>query len=88
MALYVVSYDLIDNKDYSKLHTTLESYPEHKRIVRSTWVIASNKLTSEVYDHLTECTDSDDILFVARLADVVYPEGILDEIVLKPPHKS
>ena len=66
MAAYVVSYDLVGDRDYSKLYSALKSYSAWGRVVESTWVIVSNASAVEVRDHLTSYMDSDDRILVVK----------------------
>lgn len=66
MPAYVVSYDLVSDRDYSKLYTALKSYPAWGRVVESAWVIISDNSAIEIRDHLAASMDSDDRLLVVR----------------------
>lgn len=67
MNSFIISYDLNNEKDYSKLITKIESYPNAAKINKSVWFINSQNKSSEIRDNLVNYIDSDDSLFIAKL---------------------
>lgn len=67
MNSFIISYDLNNEKDYSKLITEIESYPNAAKINKSVWFINSQNKSSEIRDNLVNYIDSDDSLFIAKL---------------------
>lgn len=67
MASYLISYDLIKNKDYPKLHEAIKKLGNYQRILESTWVVASTSTSADIRDYCKSFMDSDDKLFVAKL---------------------
>ena len=67
MKSYVVSYDLNNQKDYSKLIKAIEDYPNSAKINKSVWFINSERSAKSIRDELRDFIDNDDSLFVATL---------------------
>lgn len=67
MKSYIVSYDLNNRKDYSKLIDRLEQYSRAARINKSVWFLKSDYSHTEIRDDLKKYIDSDDSLFVGKL---------------------
>ncbi|MBL9117447.1 MAG: hypothetical protein JNJ83_20740 [Verrucomicrobiaceae bacterium] len=63
MPKYIVSYDLIKNKDYPKLWVELERLSA-KRVLLSMWCMDVTGTAAEVRDHFKTFVDSDDRIFV------------------------
>lgn len=63
MAYFVVSYDLINNKDYQRLIDELERLSAAKMLL-SQWLVELNNTAQEVKDHLVDFVDGDDRLVV------------------------
>ncbi len=67
MNSFIISYDLNNEKDYSKLITEIESYSNAAKINKSVWFINSQNESSEIRNNLIDYIDSDDSLFIAKL---------------------
>lgn len=67
MSSFLISYDLISDKDYSKLYESIRNYGSFAHVLESVWIIKSSASSSEIRDNLKSYLDSDDKLFVARL---------------------
>lgn len=67
MSSFLISYDLISDKDYSKLYEAIRNYGSFAHVLESVWIIKSSASSSEIRDNLKSYLDSDDKLFVARL---------------------
>lgn len=67
MSSFLISYDLISNKDYSKLYEAIRNYGAFAHVLESVWIIKSTKSSTNIRDDLMSYIDSDDKLFVAKL---------------------
>lgn len=67
MSSFIISYDLISSKDYSKLYETLRNYDYYAHVLESVWIIKSSDNSTTIRDNLKDYIDSDDKLFVAKL---------------------
>ncbi|MEB8093142.1 CRISPR-associated protein Cas2 [Mammaliicoccus lentus] len=67
MNSYMVSYDLNNQKDYKKLISEIENYPNAAKINKSVWFINSQNKATEIRDYLIKYVDGDDSLFVGKL---------------------
>jgi len=67
MSSFLISYDLISNKDYSKLYEAIRNYGSFAHVLESVWIIKSTKSSTNIRDDLMSYIDSDDKLFVAKL---------------------
>ena len=67
MAIYCISYDLIDKKNYPRLHDKIRSYKTYAHAHDSLWFIQSSEQASDIRDGLKEYTDKDDKLLVIRV---------------------
>lgn len=67
MSSFLVSYDLISDKNYSKLYEAIRNYGSYAHILESVWIINSSSSSVEIRDNLKHYLDSDDKLFVAKL---------------------
>ena len=66
MALYFLTYDLRNSKDYQKLYDELERF-NAVRVFESTWCFnRDNTSASELRDHFRRFIDSDDGLLVSE----------------------
>lgn len=67
MASFIVSYDLIANKNYDELYEAIRNYKTYAHVLESVWIIKSSTSSSDIRDNLKSYMDSDDKLFVAKL---------------------
>lgn len=65
MALYLISYDLIKQKDYTKLIDELKRLSAEK-ILLSAWKADLNNTPSEVFNYFKNFIDNDDRLVVIK----------------------
>ena len=66
MALYFLTYDLRNSKDYQKLYNELEKF-KAVRVFESTWCFKRNSTSvSELRDYFKRYMDSDDGLLVSE----------------------
>lgn len=68
MARYIVTYDLIDERDYSTLIERIKSYGKWAHPLESVWIIVTDETSTQVRDYLSECIDEDDKLLVMKTA--------------------
>lgn len=67
--VYIISYDLkTPDRNYEDLIKGLKSFGTWWHQTGSVWVIVTAKSVSEVRDYLRQFIDSNDKLFVVRLA--------------------
>ncbi|AWN35212.1 SinR [Methylobacterium radiodurans] len=66
MALFVISYDLHNQRDYPRIWQRLEELGAAK-LLESLWLLDINNSTTEVRDHLKSYIDQDDSLAVIEL---------------------
>lgn len=73
MAMYIISYDLIEDKDYNELISELEERGA-TRVLSSVWFLSDNNTScTRLLDQLSGYIDDDDHMFVVRATDM---EGI------------
>lgn len=66
MTTYLISYDLINRKDYPKLWDELERLGA-KRTLESLWLINLNNTPTEILEHFSQFIDDDDKFWIAEL---------------------
>jgi len=66
MNCYLISFDLVKNRDYEELYQAIKSYKPWAHITESTWAIITNNTVKEIRDNLKKYIDSDDRLFVIK----------------------
>ena len=66
MSTYIISYDLIQDRDYDDLYEAIKSFGTWAHITESTWAIVSPKSAQEVRDFLLRELDEDDRLIVIK----------------------
>lgn len=70
MSSYIISYDLVGQKDYKKLFNALYALGSVAHVHESVWVVSFNESefgSKEIREKLSSFIDSDDRLFVAKL---------------------
>ncbi len=80
MACYLVSYDLIKNKDYNNLIKAIKAYPSWCRVLLSVWIIKSPGPATSIRDNLVKHIDYDDKLLVVKLSSEAAWIHLSDEI--------
>lgn len=69
MAIFIVTYDLHQHgQNYECLTKKLKAYGTYCHLQRSVWLIRSDQSAVQIRDNLKSCLDSNDDLFVAKLA--------------------
>ena len=68
MKLFIISYDLRNQRDYQKLHDELNRF-KAKPVLESTWCLnlADSNTAKIVRDHFKQFIDSDDALMVSEV---------------------
>ncbi|HCB1233522.1 TPA: hypothetical protein UO054_005294 [Klebsiella pneumoniae] len=66
MASYLICYELVTNKDDSRLIAKLKSFGIWGRVIGNTWVIQSDKNFVELRDEISECIENNDRLLVVK----------------------
>lgn len=65
---YLISYDLIKDKDYEKIFEGIKNISNgYKRVLKSVWIIGHNGTSADIRDSLKPYMDSDDKLLVLKL---------------------
>lgn len=67
MAVYCVSYDLIDDKKYEKLFEKIKSYGYYAHAQESLWFVKTSKTAEELRDELRAVVDKDDKIIVIKV---------------------
>lgn len=70
MKLFILTYDLRNQKDYQKLYDELNRLNAHP-ILESTWglKLADSNTAAMVRDHFARFIDSDDAIMVSEVCD-------------------
>lgn len=66
MRCYVITYDLIKQKNYEILWQAIKTLGVWAKITESTWAVKTEKSAKEIRDYLSQYIDSDDRIFVVR----------------------
>lgn len=67
--IYLISYDLKKpKKDYNSLYDTLKKF-ENCHILDSTWIIKTNKTTSDIFDTLKAVVDNGDHFYIVDITN-------------------
>lgn len=70
MNFYLISYDLIQDKNYKGLIDAIKSIANgYCTPLKSVWLIGNSGTSSEVRNYLSGYIDSDDKLLVVKLSD-------------------
>lgn len=67
LANFLVTYDLIERKDYKRLTDELKRLGAHKALL-SVWLLQAGNTATEVCNHLADFIDSDDKLMVVEFS--------------------
>jgi len=65
--VYLVSYDLHNEKDYDSISAAIESYTAHRRILESVWIIGTNNKLTTVKNKLKKVIDENDDLIITEI---------------------
>lgn len=66
MKCYLISYDLINQRDYDSLHEAIKSYGTWAKITESFWAIVTTQSSTQIRDYLKKFMDNDDRIFVIK----------------------
>ncbi|GKW30899.1 CRISPR-associated endonuclease Cas2 [Pectobacterium brasiliense] len=66
MARYIVTYDLVNRKDYAPLIERIKKYRKWAHPLESVWIIITSDSSNQVRNTLKEFIDSDDKLLVMK----------------------
>lgn len=66
MKCYIITYDLVNQGNYTKLHSLLKDYGTWAKITESTWAVVTKQSAKEVRANLRNVLDYDDRLFVIK----------------------
>lgn len=81
MTTYIVCYDLMkQGQNYDCIIKKLEDYGIHWHMQQSVWIIQTDQSAVQVRDSLVQCLDSNDKIFVGRLAGEAAWQGYSDQI--------
>jgi len=68
MALYSITYDLINEKNYARIIKAIHNISgTYTKITKSQWVVASTLNSVQIRDYLNKHTDLDDKIFVCKI---------------------
>lgn len=65
MNSYIISYDLVAERNYDALIAELETY-NYWHCLESTWIVKSDESTSDIHTKLGKHIDGDDLLIVIK----------------------
>lgn len=72
MNFYLISYDLVKDKDYDEIISAIQSIADgYCSPLRSVWIIGHKGSAEDIRDALNSYLDSDDKLLVAKLTEDV-----------------
>ena len=66
MPTYIISYDLVRQRNYDDLYNVIKSYGTWGKITESTWAVVSTMTAVQIREHLSTVLDHDDRLFVIK----------------------
>ncbi len=70
MTNYLITYDLIDDKDYEKLIDAIKSIANgYTNPLKSVWIIGHNGSAMDIVKALSPHIDSDDKLLVTKVTE-------------------
>ncbi|MBF7685919.1 hypothetical protein I2F17_08835 [Acinetobacter sp. B10A] len=68
MAFYIVSYDLIKEKNYVRLEKAILSIAfKAKKVLFTVWIIESNRTATNLVEALFQHIDNDDKILVSEI---------------------
>jgi len=66
MARYMVTYDLVNRKDYSPLIDKIKSYQKWAHPLESVWIIVTNDTAAKIRDDLSAFIGREDSLLIMK----------------------
>lgn len=64
---FLISYDLIRDKDYNKIISAIKKYKFGCKPLESVWIVESEKSCFDIFNDLSKHVDPDDKLIVMSL---------------------
>lgn len=81
MKTYLVSYDLIQGKDYTRIIDAIKNYSYWAKPLESMWLIKSDQTVAEVRDNLRQFLDQDDRLTIFDVSGAAWASYNLAQII-------
>lgn len=66
MSSFIITYDLVNSRDYQKLYDAIQSLGNWARVVESVWIVTSELSSAQIRDELLKYIDDDDRIFVTK----------------------
>ena len=67
---YLISYDIrTPGRNYTSLLNVISSFTNHRRVLRSCWIVESELSAAAILSMLAPLTDQNDRLLVCRITD-------------------
>lgn len=66
MKCYIISYDLVNQRNYEELWEAIKKYPGWAKITESTWAVKTEHSAKQIRDDLSQFLDQDDRVFVIK----------------------
>jgi len=79
MAIFSISYDLRQDRDYETLYAAIRSYGNYCRPLESLWFIKAVGPASAICEFLWSSMDASDGLVVAEASGEIAWQGITEE---------
>lgn len=67
MSVYMISYDLNEEKNYDAINNAIKNQGKWAKILTTTYIVISDYPSAEIRNNIQKDIDSDDKIFVARL---------------------
>lgn len=80
MARYIVTYDLVNRKDYSPLLNKMKSYKSWAHPLESVWIIKTNETASEIKESISNFLSENDKLLVMKTTQGASWSGLSSSI--------
>jgi hypothetical protein len=77
MLTFIISYDLVGERDYETLFQAIRSYGTFAHIHESLWAVVTEQNAAQVRDYLLRFMDHDDRLIVVESANHAAWRGVL-----------
>lgn len=83
MAIFNVSYDLVDRRNYPRLHEGIKrTCPNWAKVLESTWLVEYSGSSLDLANALVKFMDGDDKIFITKVVPGSTAwRGIDDEVV-------
>nr|WP_015060900.1 hypothetical protein [Rahnella sp. WMR114]CAZ68155.1 hypothetical protein [Rahnella sp. WMR114] len=66
MARYIITYDLVNRKDYGPLIERIKKYRKWAHPLESVWIVMTDDSATKIRDDLKNCLDNDDKVLVMK----------------------